>query len=270
VKGQHKKQISAPTRQYNKVFFAAAMILFVSFLSGCLPGTTLTPLPTTTPTPTEVPTPSVVWFPPTETPTPVPTVLASPTPELRPLIGAVLLRDDFKLPTEWTTINASTANVSVRNNELTMVLSQPKGYIFSIREGALFTNFYTEITASPKLCNGVDEYGILVRYNSPSNFYRFSLSCDGRVRYDRVYAGTASSPQGWIPSASVPPGAPSSSRLALWAVGKEMRFFVNDQYQFTVSDPLLPSGAIGVFARSGGETAVTASFSNLIVHAIEQ
>jgi hypothetical protein len=49
-----------------------------------------------------------------------------------------------------------------------------------------------------------------------------------------------------------------------------MRFFINDQYQFSVSDPLFPSGAIGVFVRSAGETAVTVSFSDLDVYRIEQ
>jgi len=49
-----------------------------------------------------------------------------------------------------------------------------------------------------------------------------------------------------------------------------MRFFVNDQYQFTVSDPLLPGGNLGVFARSGGEMDVTVSFTDLIVRDIIQ
>jgi hypothetical protein len=105
---------------------------------------------------------------------------------------------------------------------------------------------------------------------SPGDFYRFSASCDGQVRMDRVVGGTASSPQPWIPSGSVPPGAPSSSRLAVWASGKEMRFFVNNDYQFTVSDPLLPEGNLGVFARSAGQLDVTVSFTDLIVYDINQ
>jgi hypothetical protein len=71
-------------------------------------------------------------------------------------------------------------------------------------------------------------------------------------------------------SASVPSAAPSSSRLGVWAVGKEMRFFVNDQHQFTITDKTLPSGAMGVFIRSRGENAVTVSFSDLIVYKIEE
>jgi hypothetical protein len=49
-----------------------------------------------------------------------------------------------------------------------------------------------------------------------------------------------------------------------------MRFFVNDEYQFTVSDPLLPAGSLGVFARSAGDMDVTVSFTDLIVRDIQQ
>jgi hypothetical protein len=56
--------------------------------------------------------------------------------------------------------------------------------------------------------------------------------------------------------------------LAVWAVGKEMRFFVNDYYIFSVSDPAQAKGNLGVFARSAGEMAVTVSFSDLEVREV--
>lgn len=178
--------------------------------------------------------------------------------------------DTFELPTKWTLLETASDSILVGGNEITLALGRPEGYIFSIHEGALFSNFYAEITASPNLCSGPDEYGMLIRYQSPGNFYRYSLSCDGQVRLDRVYGGIASSPQDKLMSASVPSAAPSSSRLGVWAVGKELRFFINDQFQFTIRDTALPSGAIGIFVRSGGETAVTVSFSDLEVYQIEQ
>ncbi|RME06038.1 MAG: hypothetical protein D6803_07580, partial [Anaerolineae bacterium] len=58
-------------------------------------------------------------------------------------------------------------------------------------------------------------------------------------------------------------------RLGVWALGREMRFFVDGQYQFTVRDPSIPSGAIGVFVRAAGETAVTARFYDLKVYALQ-
>jgi len=131
-------------------------------------------------------------------------------------------------------------------------------------------DFYLEITASPSLCRDADEYGLLLRASSLRDFYRFSLSCDGQVRLDRLVNGTASSPQPWTLSGAFPPGAPSISRLAIWAKEKEMRFFVNEEYQFTVSDPMLPSGSIGVFARSAGDNAVTINFSELIIREIDE
>jgi hypothetical protein len=69
-------------------------------------------------------------------------------------------------------------------------------------------------------------------------------------------------------SYAVPPGAPSSSRLGVWAVGNEMRFFVNNHYQFTISDPLLLSGSVGVFARSTIDWPLTVNFSDLVIYSV--
>jgi hypothetical protein len=246
------------------------LCLLTILLSGCFPTTTLTPFPTATRTSTQVPTATVVWFPATETPTPMPTQFPSPTVELRPGVGGVLFSEDFDSSANWTLLETASDRVIVGGNEITLALGRPEGYINSILEGALFSNFYTEITVHTNLCSRVDEYGMLIRYQSPVNHYRYSLSCDGRVRLDRIYSGIASSPQDWMISAAVPSAAPSTSRLGVWAVGQELRFFINDQYQFAINDSAIPSGTMGVFVRSGGDTAVTVSFSDLQIYKIEQ
>jgi hypothetical protein len=64
----------------------------------------------------------------------------------------------------------------------------------------------------------------------------------------------------------VPSGAPKSNRMAVWVKDKEMSFFIDDIHQFTLSDPMLVSGLIGVFARSAGDNAVTVNFSDLVVY----
>jgi hypothetical protein len=115
------------------------------------------------------------------------------------------------------------------------------------------------------MCRGEDEYGLLLRA-SEDNFYRFSLACNGQARLDRFYNGQASSPQGWEWSPAIPPGAPSISQLAVRARGKEMRFYVNDQYLFTVNDGTLPNGSLGLFARAASDTPVTVNFSDLKVY----
>jgi hypothetical protein len=231
-------------------------------LSEPLPPSTELPPPTGTPTPTASP----VWFPPTATPTPLPTLEFTPTPDLQPQVGDILFSDDFSEGDLWLLGRTNTGSAALGKNELTIAISSPRVYVFSVREQPVLTDFYLEITASPSLCRGNDEYGLLLRMTSAEDFYRFSLSCDGQVRLDRLVNGRASSPQPWAMSGAVPSGAPSSSRLAVWAVGREMRFFINGEYQFTASDPMLPSGKIGVFARSGGDKAVTINFSDLIVY----
>ena len=183
----------------------------------------------------------------------------------RPGVGATLLVDNFNTTGHWSTGTRNQGTVAQGTGELSIVITRPKGYLYSVRNEPDLSNFYAEITTSPNLCHGKDEYGLLFRYQSPSDFYRYSLSCDGFIRLDRVVGGVATSPQPWMASASVPKGAPSFSKIAVWVAGNEMRFFVDDEYQFSIRDRGLSNGLIGVFARSAGENAVTVLFSNLII-----
>lgn len=242
------------------------------FLSACLP----TQIPpevlekTPTPTTTITPTATVEWFPATATPTIAPTIINTPTPEFIREQGDIILQDNFDDPNTWLLGSTSSGNISLGVNELTIAIAEPGAYEYSIRSEPLLGDFYIEITTSATLCRGEDQYGLLLRMSSPGNFYRYALSCDGRVRLDRVIQGSATSPQPWIQNSAIPPGAPVPARLEVRLQGNEMDFFVNDQYQFTVNDPALQIGNIGVFARSVGDNAVTVNFSDLIVRQVNQ
>jgi hypothetical protein len=187
---------------------------------------------------------------------------------MRPQTGQILLEDDFSDPTAWTLNLSPAGSVALGKNELTIAIGETNAYLFSVREEPLFTNFYLEITAEPSLCRDLDEYGVLFRVSPTIAYYRFSLSCNGQVRLDRIIGDQPSSPQPWMLSGSVPPGAPSSSRLGISAVGTEMTFFVNGQYQFSIHDPKLTSGSVGVFARSTEKMAVTVNFSDLVIYEV--
>jgi len=256
--------------QGNKWVLLLICLFAIYVLAACIPPTLIPPTPTSTPAPSETPTPTIVWFPPTATRTPVPREEPTATLEMRPNIGEVIFEDDFSSAVAWQLGQSRQGTIALGQDELTIAIIEPRAYLFSIRSEPMFGNFYAEITASPNLCAGLDEYGLLFRLSSIGSFYRYSLSCDGQVRLDRVVGGTAGSPQPWLVSASVPRGAPSSSRLGVWAVGRELRFFINDEFQFSVFDSYHISGALGVFARSAGENAVTVSFSDLKVYKIGQ
>ena len=245
-------------------------ILVIIILTACTSSTPIQPTSTATLAPTYTATPTVVWFPPTPTQTPIPKIEPSATYEMRPGVGDLIFEDDFSTSENWLLEQNSDGTVALGLNELTIAITQPSAYIFSTRVEPIFDNFYVELTVSPYLCAGLDEYGLLFRVRSSGDFYRYSLSCDGQIRLDRVVGGTAGSPQPWLTSASVPRGAPSNSRIGVWANDRELRFFINNEFQFTVNDPYHKNGYFGVFARSADQNAVTISFSDLKVYQIKQ
>jgi hypothetical protein len=245
-------------------------LVVILILTACFPSTSIPALPTSTPTATLTPTPTVVWFPPTATHTPLPTTVdITTTPLQSQVLKQVIITDEFSTLAPWEAGNPGNGTVALGINEITLAITLPKGYLYSYRTEPVLSNFYAEITASPSICAGMDEYGILFRYNSPVDFYRFSLSCDGRTRLDKLVGGSASSPQPWLDSISVPRAAPSSSRLGIWIGETQMNFYINNELQFSVTDRMGSSGLIGVFARSAGENALTISFSDLVVYELQ-
>jgi hypothetical protein len=129
------------------------------------------------------------------------------------------------------------------------------------------SDFYAEITAHPSLCRGEDNYGVLVR-GVGSSFYRFVLTCDGQIRAERISGGTRLPIYDPVPSGDAP-RPPAEVRIGIWAVGDEMRLFLNDRFQFSVRDPKFPIGAFGVYARSAGEEPVSIVFSDFEVYEVD-
>jgi hypothetical protein len=236
-------------------------------LNACLPldstPATETPLPSDTPPPS----PTIVWFPPSATPTlnPIPTYTA--TPEMSPGIGALLLRDNFTDVDVWDTVSSNQASILLQNRQLTLAV-EPGVSIASLRRDVTLGNFYAELTARLGLCRADDAYGLLVRVVGNS-FYRFTLSCNGLITVERIKSGERLTLLEPTASGDVPLGPPGEVEIGLWAVGGEMRLFLNGRFQFSIREPTFPSGVFGVFAQSKGDTPVTIAFSDLVVYDVE-
>jgi hypothetical protein len=247
-----------------KLTFVLRFTLLTLFLTACsaLERPTLgtaTPRP---PTPTPLLSPTPVWFPPTETSTPSALTAPTATPNLLPGLGAILYSDDFTNPQTW-----SDGTDTLRDGRLTLAAS-PGVYLMSLNQELFLSDFYAEITAHLSLCRGADEYGFLVRAASPTTYYRFTLDCNGEVKADRVLNSARVPLKTPFAAMDAPHGGPSEVTIAIWAVGREMRFFLNGHYQFTADDPALPSGTLGVFVRASEDSPITISFSDLIVRAV--
>jgi hypothetical protein len=227
-----------------------------------------TPLPTLTPSPIPTATATIDWFPVTDTPRPIPTQTRTPTPNFRPGIGDIIVEDNFTSEEEWVLATAEGYNIAIENGHLTMVLSRPEWFIFTTRLEPTLDDFYAEITASPNLCNGEDEYGLIVRTTPALVHYRFALSCDGRAKVTRVSHNSARVIVPWTRSPAIPSTVPSNSRMAVWAKGEEIRFFVNGEYLFSIVDTVLLEGALGTFVRTAGDTPMSVNFSDLVIQRV--
>ena len=155
------------------------------------------------------------------------------------------------------------------NGRLVLSINAPGPLsIASLRDQPSVSGFYADVTANLSLCSGKDQYGLLFRAAGNRDFYRYVLNCSGQERLERVRGGVAYSIQDWLTSNDVPRGAPAQIDLDVWVVGREMRFFVNDRYQFSAVDPVFSTGTFGFFAFASGKSPVTISFSNLSVYSV--
>lgn len=244
------------------------MVLLTGVLIGCTPPEIPAPESTATLSPTFTPTITVEWFPPTETPTPFPTVTAAAAESSVPEKGEVIYSEEFKTLGDWLIPQTSRGEINLDRSRMNVVIREPNTYLAAVMGTPKFDDFFAEITVSPNLCQGKDEYGVLFRAAGNSSYYRYSLSCDGELRLDRVQGGEVAALQPWTSSASVPPAAPSESRLGILAESESLSFFINDVFQFSVVDSGIREGSMGIFARSVDGQAVTVSFSSLIVREV--
>ena len=244
------------------------IIIFIA-LAACTP-TQTQPLPATpTETTTPSPTATVQWFPATATPTQKPVILPSATPIYLPGVGDEILADDFSSSIYWNTAKSDAGSVSVSRNRITVAVKAPATTLFSLRSAPLLGDFYAEIDAHTALCRGADSYGLLFRASGLDS-YRYVLDCSGRARLELKKAYNR--PRILVEpafSGDAPPGSPGDVRLGIWAVGAEMRFFLNGRHQFTITDANFGSGTLGVFVQSAeNSSATTVTFSDLVIQSV--
>ena len=256
------KQIVLAKRSW--IFILAVCGLILASCSG------LSPAPTQTATPilTATPTPTVVWFPPTNTPTLLPTQTIAPTANDHPGMGELIFSDSFDQPDLWNTASSSSASATVTRSQLELSISgQGPLPILSLRNQPVVDNFYAEATASVDQCRDKDLYGMVFRATG-EDYYRFTINCNGQIRLERINSGSIWPLSEWQSSGDVPIGAPAQVRIGIWSMGSEMRFYLDDSFQFTVRDIALQSGTLGFFAYANGTTPVSVSFSDLKVYSV--
>jgi hypothetical protein len=253
-----------------KSFFGWRFILLLalSLVWGCSPSPAPTPEVPATPTGFLTPTPSPVWFPPTATYTPFPNPALTPSPTPVLALASLILQDDFTPPGLWQTFKSQIGNAAYEDHQLTLAVATPKGYLFSLRGDLIISDAYLEISLQPNLCRGDDAFGLLFRAVSEANTYRLVLTCRGQMRLERLREGRALPLSDWIDLSETVVNPLVETRLGVWMYRDQLRVFVNGFEELAVRDPVYSNGGLGVFARAAGETALSVSFRNLQIFAI--
>ncbi len=197
-----------------------------------------------------------------------PTQEITPTPGVMAELGEVIFRDPLTSPGDWTLPNSGRGQVNISGGEINIIINQPGTILSATLEKPDLGDFYAEITASPVLCSSRDEYGFLFRVYGGDQYYRFALSCSGEIRLDRFSGEGSAVLYPWTRSASVPVGAPSVSKLAVLALDDQIYLYINGYPQFSIDNQPISVGSFGVYARSVGDTALTVSFSDLLVREV--
>jgi len=261
------------------------LLLFALGVSACAPqpspapnallASEVSPSPSAASLPSETPAApaasATAWFPATSTSLPSPTFEPSPTVEPLAGVGETLFSDTFDRPAYWSNIvlKNETGNAAlIDSNRLTLAANVPPVYLFSLRKDLSLVNFYAQMEVSVNRCQGDDEYGLLFRSGADFYTYRWVLTCDGRFRLERQRSGELIPLTDWITSGDVPPGAPASITLGIWASGSEYRFFINGRYQTVLQEPTFKTGTLGVFVSAASPAGMNISFSNLQVQSV--
>jgi hypothetical protein len=212
---------------------------------------------------------TIVWFPATSTATQIPTIPAKPTENFHPAVDEVLLTEDFNDIENWSMASEEGGRIAQGNNELTIAIQDPKIYVASLNSSMNIQDAWIEISTNVSLCKGDDNYGLLVRAGSTMDAYRFLVNCQGQTSLERLKFGRPAVLVDWQQSGQVLPGSPQQVRLQVWMVKNELRFFVNEVFQFSARDSTLTAGKVGVFARQAADTPLTVSFTDMVIRSIQ-
>ena len=243
----------------------AVLALCTLASSGCGSAQTIAASPATIPEfrTTAATATEIVWFPATATPAPAEKVTREPTPERKPGVAELVVQDDMTSSTYWNAAATGNAAATVSGRGLTISALPGGPGVVSLHRSAVLGDMYLEVTARTNLCRNKDAYGIVFRAPNDVAHYRFVSACDGTAAAERVSLGGPRILQPPTASADVPLGAPGEVRLGVWALGSEFRFFLNDRYQFTVTDSNYQAGGVGVFVQAGGQSPAVVTFSDL-------
>jgi pSer/pThr/pTyr-binding forkhead associated (FHA) protein len=123
-------------------------------------------------------------------------------------------------------------------------------------------DFRLEVDAAQEVGPNNNGYGVLFRFKDRDNFYRFDISGDGFFLLSKFYEGEWVTLIPWTASSAINVGQ-AANRLAVEAIGPQIRVYANDTLLAEVQDDTLTNGNFGFFASTFSDPNLTISFDDI-------
>jgi hypothetical protein len=217
---------------------------------------TATPLPSATSTLTLVPSAAATLAQPTNTFTP--TVAVTLPPE------GVVLMDDFSDPKSgWDTYADADGEASYKDSEYRIVVHAPDTTFWSNPQRKYeLSDFSLEVDARRTKGPTTGEYGVIVRYQSETAYYLFTVDAEGSYGARMMRDGKWTQLVEWADSKALRQGE-GVNHLRVECLGTHIRFYANGELLTEVEDKTFASGNIGLAAGTFEEGEVEVRFDNL-------
>ncbi len=168
--------------------------------------------------------------------------------------------NSFGLGTDVTDIEGTNASVWIEEGKLNMYRSGASGGYIWYCAYPNIADFYLEGKFETQNCNGVDEYGLTFRkpdFGDKTGYY-FMISCDGKFNLLRWTPNGSALLGDWTESDLINKGPDSINTLGVWAEGKTIKLYINDQFAAEFTDESsLTSGYFGMFSNSKQTAGMT-------------
>ena len=172
--------------------------------------------------------------------------------------------EDFASPGGWQAESDATAQVAVENGVLRVHVIVPNQLAWAAA-GKDFGDFRLSVEATQVAGPDDNEYGVLVRMQDSSNFYRFSISGDGYFLVSKFVDGQqVLLGKDWTPSEAIHRGQ-ATNVLEVVCQGDRLTFVVNGQPLAQVEDGEFSHGDVALYAGAFYEGGVEVHFDNLRV-----
>lgn len=177
-----------------------------------------------------------------------------------------LFRDDFTNPKSgWDVRHDKDAITDYGNAEFVIFVGKTKATLWS-KPNQNLTDVIIEVDTRETAGPDDNLYGIICRYQNPSNFYRLVISGNG-------YAGIVKRANGVVKVLSGPSLVRSpavkqghaSNHLKAVCQGTQLKLFVNDILVAEAQDADFASGDVGLLASASKHPGVEIRFSHFVV-----